>query len=256
MIKAVFLDIDGTLYSHKSGQVPPSALQALKQLKGQGVLLFAATGRHMTMIEHLLGNLIPFDGYVSLNGQICLDQEKRVLYDNPISPSDTAVITELFSSKTVPIALLEEKRRYINFASERVESILRGFSSFVPPTDVYRGGRVYQAVGYFDHATGENLLSSLTSCRFVRWNPFAIDIIPASGGKMTGIQKLLEHYRLSPEEIIAFGDGDNDQDMLAFAGIGVAMGNAEECAKEAADYVTTDIDAEGIVHALKHFRLL
>ena len=55
---------------------------------------------------------------------------------------------------------------------------------------------------------------------------------------------------------MAFGDGDNDADMLEFAQIGVAMGNGSPKAKEAAGYVTTDIDDDGIANALKHFHLL
>ena len=58
------------------------------------------------------------------------------------------------------------------------------------------------------------------------------------------------------EEIIAFGDGGNDVDMLEYAGIGVAMGNAGEDVKAAADYVTTAIDDDGIFNALKHFNVI
>ncbi len=80
--------------------------------------------------------------------------------------------------------------------------------------------------------------------------------ISADGGKTAGIQKLLEHYRLSADSIMAFGDDNNDVDMLEFAQIGAAMGNTSKKAKEVADYVTTDIDNDGIANALKHFHLL
>ena len=61
---------------------------------------------------------------------------------------------------------------------------------------------------------------------------------------------------MTKEEIIAFGDSDNDMDMLEFAEIGVAMGNAEVEVKAVADYVTTDIDEDGIWNACKHFELI
>ena len=73
---------------------------------------------------------------------------------------------------------------------------------------------------------------------------------------MSGIQKVLEHYGIRREEIIAFGDGENDMDMLQFAGIGVAMGNAGPEVKEAADYVTEHIDEDGLEKALRHYGLL
>ncbi len=57
-------------------------------------------------------------------------------------------------------------------------------------------------------------------------------------------------------EIMAFGDGENDMDMLRFAGIGVAMGNASDMVKAAADYVTDTVDENGIENALRHFGLI
>ena len=63
-------------------------------------------------------------------------------------------------------------------------------------------------------------------------------------------------HGLESSEIMAFGDGDNDIDMLKFAGIGVAMGNAGDAVKAAADYVTASVDDDGIEKALEHFGLI
>ena len=256
MIKAIFFDIDGTLYSHRDHRIPESSLRALKALREQGILLFLSTGRHMIMIEHLLGNQIPFDGYVSLTGQICLDREKRIFYKNPICREDTEKIAAFFNKKTVPLTLMEENRRYINFTSQASGDALKRLSSFSPPVEAYQGGELYQVSGFLCEEAAKELLSPLTNCKYTSWDDGAIDIISADGGKTVGIQKLLEHYCLSPDSIMAFGDGDNDADMLEFAQIGVAMGNGSPKAKEAAGYVTTDIDDDGIANALKHFHLL
>lgn len=66
----------------------------------------------------------------------------------------------------------------------------------------------------------------------------------------------IESLGISREETIAFGDGENDMGMLRYAGIGVALGNAEEEVKAAADYVTADIDDQGVWKALKHFEII
>ena len=68
--------------------------------------------------------------------------------------------------------------------------------------------------------------------------------------------ELIEQYGIQPEESIAFGDSENDNEMLRAAGIGVAMGNALEETKAASDYVTDDCDDEGVAHALAHFALI
>ena len=89
-----------------------------------------------------------------------------------------------------------------------------------------------------------------------RWHYGGLDIIAGGGGKMVGIKRYLDHVGIKPEEIIAFGDAENDLDMIRFAGIGVAMGNGKEEVKAAADFVTADIDDDGIEKALKHYNLI
>jgi hypothetical protein len=90
----------------------------------------------------------------------------------------------------------------------------------------------------------------------VRWNPDFTDLIPADGGKSVGIQQLLEHFGLSQEETMAFGDGGNDIEMLQYVHLGVAMGNGTQNVKAAADYVTDSVDEDGIWNALVHFGLI
>ena len=66
----------------------------------------------------------------------------------------------------------------------------------------------------------------------------------------------MDHYMISQSETMAFGDRENDIDMIRFAGIGVAMGNGIPALQKAADYVTDDIDEDGIANALHHFGLI
>ena len=77
------------------------------------------------------------------------------------------------------------------------------------------------------------------------------DVKPATEQRIVNVYPEVRY-----QEIIGFGDGENDADMLAFAGIGVAMGNGVDAVKAVADYVTDDIDADGIANALKHFGLI
>ncbi|MBQ1809633.1 MAG: HAD hydrolase family protein, partial [Erysipelotrichaceae bacterium] len=74
--------------------------------------------------------------------------------------------------------------------------------------------------------------------------------------KFTGLQDLFRSYGLKEEEVIAFGDSENDEEMLKRCGLGIAMGNATEGAKKAADFVTLPCDQDGIGYALRHFGLI
>ena len=93
-------------------------------------------------------------------------------------------------------------------------------------------------------------------CKSMRWGENVIDINSQTSGKASGIQTICNELGILPENVIAFGDGENDMEMLSAAGIGVAMGNALPCVKEIADYVTETVEQDGILRALQNFRLL
>ena len=251
MIKAVFFDIDGTLLSHQSGGVPESARESLRQLKEAGIRIFAATGRHMLELARLPVQDLPFDGYVTSNGQICLDGSKTLLYDNPIHPEDTRKLAALFDRMAHPIMIIERNRMYINFINETVRMAQREISTPVPAVGTYTGNQVYQFVTYEGPECMEPLAKQLPNCKMCRWNPRAFDIIPREGGKTAGIRQILRYFNLSREEIMAFGDGENDLSMMEKAGISIAMENGKASIQEKADYIAPSNDDAGVGQMLE-----
>lgn len=256
MIKAIFFDIDDTLMSHRLRDVPPSARDAFARLKEKGILRFAATGRHILELDELPVRDLTFDGYVTLNGQLCFDAQRTLLYDCPMAPEDAETLLEVFRHKETPLTLLESDRIYINFLTPAVRTAQQAISSPVPPVGVYTGNRIYQGIAYGREEEVQAMMERVPGCVMTAWNRYGFDIIPRTGGKMVGIQHILEHFGITPEEIMAFGDGANDTDMLRYAGTGVAMGNACEEVRCQADYVTSGVDEDGIAQALAHFGLL
>jgi hydroxymethylpyrimidine pyrophosphatase-like HAD family hydrolase len=114
---------------------------------------------------------------------------------------------------------------------------------------------VYQILGFFEAGQEARVMQHLPHCVTTRWSPLFTDIVPAGSNKWAGITNILAHFGILPDETMAFGDGGNDMEMLTNAGIGVAMGNADENVKQAADYITATVDGDGIVKALRHFNL-
>lgn len=256
MIKAAFFDVDGTLYSHESKGVPQSAVSAMEALRKKGILTFLATGRHFSEVDQLGMGDLPFDGYVMLTGQLCTDGERQVLFGSTIEEKDAEYLFWAFRTKELPVLLVEKERMYINLIDDTVLKAQEAISSELPEPGEYKGAPVYQIVCYGGKELEQELARKLPECRITRWCPHGMDIIHKSGSKAVGIRKMLELHGIRPEEVIAFGDGENDIEMLEFAGVGVAMGNAEDEVKAVADYVTTDIDDDGILRALKHFEIL
>ena len=74
--------------------------------------------------------------------------------------------------------------------------------------------------------------------------------------KSSGIDVILKHFNIDKEETMAFGDGENDIDMIQHCKIGVAMDNAVDSLKAVADYITDDIDEDGVYNALKYYELI
>ena len=256
MIKAVFFDVDGTLLSHKTKQVCRSTREAIEKLKAQGILCVVATGRQISEMEKLPISDMEFDGYITLNGQLLLDGNKKLLSATPITGRVKEFLIEKFRDHTFPALLVEEERVYLNYVTDHVRAVQAAISSPVPPLGTYSGGEIYQVCAYLKEEERCLIDPIADDCVVTRWNFGGWDIISKGGGKVAGIQKYLERCGILPGETMAIGDGENDMDMLRFAGVSVAMGNAEEKVKTCADYVTADVDDDGIWKALKHFGLM
>ena len=163
---------------------------------------------------------------------------------------------QLIKEKTVPINTIGKEGPYINFVTDEVVAAQKAVSSKVAPIGEYHGEKVYQFIAYGDREKLKHLVNDLPNCKLSWWNEYAVDIISKDGGKLAGIEKYLELQGQTLADAMAFGDGENDLEMLKAVKIGVAMGNGEEQVKRIADYITTDIDANGIFNACKHYKLI
>lgn len=260
MIKAVFFDVDGTLVSFKTHRVPQTTLEAIKKLQAKGIKVFVATGRHPSILT--VGNNvheIDFDGFVTLNGQYCFTKDREVIYEKNICREDIIGLLEFLKENRFPCAFVEDKDTYINYIDDVVVNLLKSVNVPLPPIeDIERAkdGKVFQLNPYIPVEFEEEVMKVLPNCEATRWSPTFIDVIPAGGGKHVAIQKIMKRYGYKKDEVMAFGDGGNDKTMLMTAGIGVAMGNANEDVKKIADYVTTTVDNDGVLNALKYFKVI
>lgn len=255
-VKAIFFDIDGTLFSHTLKKVPESTWKALHLLREKGIKLCIASGRSIDEFKKLEVAKMDFDAYVTLNGQICYDNELHILYRGTVEPEDTEKIVQLFQEKKVPIAVVKENELYLNFINQYVEKVQQDITSALPPIKEYQGEEVCQFIFYTTPENAAELIGHTKNCKIHQWNPYAVDVLHKDCGKAVSIARILSYYGFQKEEIMAFGDGENDIDMLSYAGIGVAMGNAPDLVKDSADYVTSSIDEDGIWKALEYFDLI
>ena len=256
MIHTIFFDIDGTLVSHETNCVPPSARKALTLLEQKGIRRIIATGRHLSEIDTLPMDGLTFDGYLMLNGQLCYDKDKKLIYGNPLEGHALQTLVTMFEQKLYPIMFIEKDRMYINFINEAVRLAQESMSAWMPEIDSYRGNTVYQAVAFVTPEQKAILSQQLPDCRIAQWMELAVDIVPKASGKAAAVDRYLKFLGAEQPGTMAFGDGSNDVDMLKFVETGIAVGNSEAHVQAAADYVTDHIDKDGIYNALVHFGVI
>lgn len=258
MVKAIFFDIDGTLVSFNTHTLPQTAITALKQLREKGIKVFIATGRKLESINNL--GTLEFDGYITLNGAYCLLGKDQVIYKHPMDANDIkALIQYIEHEEEFPCALVEEDGIYLNYknqAAQDVFDLIKFPEPPIRPLSENKGKDVYQLIAFFTEGQEERIMSVIPHCEATRWHALFADVVPQGSSKAVGIDKICEHFGFSIDETMAFGDGGNDMAMIQHAGIGVAMGNAGEEVKAVADYVTTSVDEDGVLHALTHFGIL
>ncbi|MBQ6125380.1 MAG: Cof-type HAD-IIB family hydrolase [Spirochaetales bacterium] len=256
-IQAVFFDFDHTLYSHKTKTIPQSAKDSIKILQKKGIRCVLATGRHMLELEHFPEVFtVGLDGYVTIDGQLCLDSERNVIFSNAITGKALEGLLDLFKEKQIHTILCEEKRMYSNTPKDDKIQGLSYAANIRHPVGEYTGKPIYLGIVYVTQDQEDWLHSILPGCNFLRWGTEGIDITPSGCDKVSGIRSYLDYYHIPLSGYMAFGDGGNDIVMLQSAPIGVAMGNAWTETKEVADYITTDVDDNGIWNALVHYGLI
>lgn len=256
MIKAIFFDIDGTLISFGTHRVPDSTVKALEQVHAQGIRIFIATGRPKRIINNLtqLESRHLIDGYVTINGSYCFLGDK-VIYKESV-PMDIVRhvgdfcalhdITCIVSTEhDIYVTRPDEQFRYLFYDYLHVEKMqVADYASLTEQ-------RIFQLTPFFTTEQEQEIRPSLTHCSIARWHPAFVDI--TGGTKEHGIRQMLQVLGMNREDIMAFGDGGNDKGMLRFAGTGIAMGQAADDVKAAADYVTAPVDEDGVAKALKKF---
>lgn len=256
--KAVFFDIDGTLVSFKTHRMPASAADAVRRLRGQGVLAFIATGRLMRDIDNLDG--LEFDGYITVNGGCCLTGDGKVVFDEGIPHEDLFSALDRADADPFPLSFMTAEGIFVNYVDERVRALARMVDLPTPGVrdlrELASSTTVYQANIYVDREREKELVRYFPHCVSSRWNEIFADVNVKGIDKRSGMEHLCAFYGLDASSTMAFGDGGNDIPMLEYAAVGVAMGEACPEAKAAADYVTEGVDQDGVARALRRYGLI
>lgn len=250
----ILFDIDGTILQSDINEIPSSTIVAIQKLKEAGHELAVATGRALFLVDERIRQL-PFNTFVTANGQHIMHQGE-VIYENAIPTEVIESLIEEAKAMDQAVGLLTATRSTVTGSDEAVQESFKRVSIEMPEIlpDLHKEESILQAWFFTENfkLLAEKYEQHL---RFVPWISFGADIVPVNGSKAEGIKQLVQHLSEKPEQIVAFGDGYNDIEMLQLADIGVAMGNASDAVKAHADFITKPIDEDGIYYACEKLGL-
>ena len=265
--KMIVLDLDGTLVDSKK-KISQRNKEALQKAMQKGVKVVLASGRPvkgiMPMAEELEleknnGCILAFNG-----GRIIDVTTGECLFEVDLPDGYLKKVYELSRKCNIGLVTYEGNDKLITIDdNEYIQLEIRvNHLERVVPKDMVEyvtfpvakyllAGEpkdVEKAEPIFKEALGKEL-------NVFRSDPFFLEILPAGIDKAYGLQKLIDVLGIKREEVIACGDGYNDITMVKFAGLGVAMGNAVEQTKAAADYITLSNDDDGVAAVVEKFIL-
>lgn len=277
-IKAVFFDIDGTLLTDMKA-VSRSTQSAIEALKQEGILVGLATGRGPGFVTPFLENL-GLDFAVTYNGQYIFTRD-QVIYQQQLPKSTIYRVIKYAGERRRDISLGTVSglvgSHIVSMGTSRFGQVV---SRLVPKkltksveTSVKHVVRrikpqnsqnlisimrqpVYQLVLVASQEETDQLASQFPQLTITRSSPYSADLISRGASKLKGIERLGQDFGFSLDEVMAFGDSDNDLEMLDGVGIGVAMGNALDAVKAKARYTTASNNQDGIAKALSHYGLI
>ncbi|NGF57412.1 Cof-type HAD-IIB family hydrolase [Parapedobacter sp. SGR-10] len=257
-IKAVFFDIDGTLLSFKTHEVSASTEEAIAQLQAKGIKTILSTGRSINSIDHV--RYLNFDGYITFNGGYCVTQEGHILLRKTLDPGDIQSVLNYACQQPLSFSFMSEKEITIHDVTPEIAGMYAHLNLPVPKlVDINNvdTSSILQTNIFLGPDDEEEFMKNIMPNSVAsRWTPLFADVNPKGQSKKVGIDVFCEQFGINIAETMAFGDGGNDITMLKHVRTGIAMGNANPEVKQIADFITDDVDNDGIWNALKHFKVL
>lgn len=252
--KLLFLDIDGTILQ-PDHTYQTSTKEAILQAQEQGIEVFLATGRPVHEIREL-GKELNVHSYIGYNGALALHEEK-VIVNEPMEKETVLSFCEIARKNNHELLLYTNERNYFTSLDQpEVRQVIDTFQ--LQENELFSEDVAHRILGgtLISLTEEDTLLYEISSnYRLSQVNVESLlhcyDIVRKTVNKGSAIKRITEQLGVRREEVIAFGDGMNDVEMLQFAGESFAMANANPDLFQYAKHKTTSVMDSGIFRGLQ-----
>lgn len=267
-IKMIASDMDGTFLNDKGSYDREKFLTILDRLDQEGIHFVVASGNNMERLNLIFKGLTDRMSFVAENGAHIVE-EGRTLKRHILNKKDVALFLEYFADKMIPYGIIlsgqycsymhKDAKLPEGFAIEpdqleqffaNIERI-EDFSS-ISDQDIFKITMMVpmdecdQEMIDFNNDFKGNLTATTSGFG-------SVDIIQTGIHKAWGLQLLMDTYDVTEDQLMAFGDGGNDIEMLQLAGYSYAMENAPAIVKKAAKFIAPHHKEEGVLQVLEAF---
>ncbi|MHA8110646.1 sugar-phosphatase [Lactobacillaceae bacterium Melli_B4] len=264
-IKLIAIDIDGTLVDQNKMLTEPTK-QAIAKVRAKGIKVVLCTGRPISGVTQYLEQLSisgSNEYAITFNGSTVQNADGQVISNHTISYDDF-INTEALSRKFgVNYQVETPDSIYIFNRDVSKYTVYEGFIVRLPlkyrtPEEIKPELTITKSmfVGTPDKITHakENIPAEVSDNLYVvQTEPFFLEFLHKGISKGTALKELAQQLNLTPDNVMAIGDQGNDLSMIKYAGLGVAMGNAIDDNKKAAQFVTKPNTEDGVAYALNKF---
>lgn len=275
--KVIFIDVDGTLTDYEN-QIPASAVKAIQGARANGHRVYICTGRSKAEVYEEIWE-IGLDGMIGGNG-CYVEHHGEEVYAQTLSQQQAREVVDWLHNRGLEFYLECNSGLYASaYFEQRGENVIRlyqqrkgkraqetvgvrqMFPEMIFQADLYRGdvNKIsFILESYQDYLDAKAAFPSLKAGTWGGKGEIALfgDLGVANVDKAVAIDRLLAYLHVDLADTFAFGDAQVDIPMLKHCAVGVAMGSGGEETKAAADYVTGDVDQDGLYQAFVHFHLI
>ena len=270
-VRLIAMDMDGTLLDDTQ-QIPEDNVRALREAISAGIHIAICSGRSAKDVSYFASDAgLTQCHIIALNGCACLDTPHGAPYATHVfSPAVVERVIPIFLAHDVTFAAFQAERiivcestlhvRKRNWGTHIARGTVNHYAFGVDALTQYKGEGVCKFV-YIDEDHSPRLtllrkeLQALAGLEVTSSWSNNLELIPQGVNKGTALKQLADRLGIARDDVMALGDYDNDLDMIAYAGYGVAMGNASQSVLQVARYTTLNNTQNGVAFSIRKYAL-